>query len=98
MTDSWQSPCDEQRGMYNVGLDARRKVLLANRTLRRGTLDMDAFESFEPSCDAADTVEPQDRSALLALWSALDADYRARDERTARLRAMRLIGGDDAVD
>ena len=56
---------------------------------------MDAFEHGESSLDAAVTVESRDKSELIALWSALDADHRARDERTARLRAMRLIGGDD---
>ena len=83
--------------MYNVGLDARRADLLADRISRRGNLDMNAFETAEPSSDAADTLVQQDRNALQALWSALDADDRARDERTARLRAMRLIGGDDEV-
>lgn len=81
--------------MYNVGLDARGNVLLADRISRRGDPDMDAFEHGESSLDAAVTVEPRDKSELIALWSALDADHRARDERTARLRAMRLIGGDD---
>ena len=81
--------------MYNVGLDARGNVLLADRISRRGDPDMDAFEHSESSLDAAVTVESRDKSELIALWSALDADHRARDERTARLRAMRLIGGDD---
>jgi hypothetical protein len=56
---------------------------------------MDAFEHGESLRDAAETDESLHRSEVLALWSALEADHRARDERTARLRAMRLIGGDD---
>ena len=40
-------------------------------------------------------MEPRCKAQTLALWLALDADRRARDERTARLRAMRLISGDD---
>ena len=56
---------------------------------------MDAFEHGESSYDTAVTVESRDQSDLIALWSALAADHRARDERTARLRAMRLIGGED---
>ncbi|MGU3662737.1 hypothetical protein ACLBX9_00905 [Methylobacterium sp. A49B] len=56
---------------------------------------MDAFEHGESFRDVAETDDLHPRGELLALWSALEADRRARDERTARLRAMRLIGGDD---
>ncbi|QGY02770.1 hypothetical protein MMSR116_13425 [Methylobacterium mesophilicum SR1.6/6] len=56
---------------------------------------MDAFEHGESLRDVAETDDLHLRGELLALWSALEADRRARDERTARLRAMRLIGGDD---
>ncbi|MCJ2053000.1 hypothetical protein [Methylobacterium sp. J-070] len=59
---------------------------------------MDAFEQTESLGAANETVEPQRRPELVALWLALDADRRARDERTARLRAMRLIGGEAAID
>ncbi|GJE11942.1 hypothetical protein FOHLNKBM_2988 [Methylobacterium longum] len=81
--------------MYNVGVDARQDVLLADSISTRGDPGMDAFEHGDSSCDTTVTVEPRDKSELMALWSALDADYRARDERTARLRAMRLIAGED---
>ena len=81
--------------MFSVGLDQTGDVLLADRSSRRGDPDMDAFEHGESLGDAAETDESHHRSELLALWSALEADRRARDERTARLRVMRLIGGED---
>jgi len=54
---------------------------------------MDAFDQRDTGADTA--VAPQDSPEPAALWAAIRADLRARDERTARLRAMRLIGGDD---
>lgn len=33
--------------------------------------------------------------ATIALWHALDMNRRSRDERTERLRTMRLAGGED---
>lgn len=45
-------------------------------------------------------VEPDDarhHAPAAAVWSALDADRRALDERTARLRVMRLALGDDEL-
>ncbi|MGH1589116.1 hypothetical protein ACRBEV_13055 [Methylobacterium phyllosphaerae] len=59
---------------------------------------MDAFDHTETARDADITVDTHREAELLALWRALDADRSARDERTARLRAMRLIGGDDGSD
>lgn len=56
---------------------------------------MDAFEQTDSALDAGETVEPPRRTEAEALWLAIEADRRARDERTARLRAMRLIDGDD---
>jgi hypothetical protein len=56
---------------------------------------MDAFDHTAAPRDADKTGETQQSAELTALWLALDADHRARDERTARLRAMRLIGGED---
>lgn len=56
---------------------------------------MDAFDHTVSPRDADRTGEKQQSAELMALWLALDADHRARDERTARLRAMRLIGGED---
>lgn len=56
---------------------------------------MDGFDHTVASRDADKTGEPQQSAELTALWLALDADHRARDERTARLRAMRLICGED---
>ncbi|WP_457104255.1 hypothetical protein [Methylobacterium sp. P5_C11] len=59
---------------------------------------MDAFDHSDTARDADVTVGTHRETELLALWRALDADRSARDERTARLRAMRLIGGDDGTD
>ena len=56
---------------------------------------MDAFDQRETETDA--TVEPEGIAEAALLWAAIRADLRARDERTARLRAMRLIDGDDTV-
>ena len=56
---------------------------------------MDAFDQTDTRTHEA--VEPQDEAEAAALWAALRADLRARDERTARLRAMRLIGGDEVT-
>jgi hypothetical protein len=56
---------------------------------------MDAFSDAKSTADAAEIVGPYQAGDARALWDALEADHRARDERTARLRAMRLIGGDD---
>lgn len=57
---------------------------------------MDAFTDTGTAADAGETATPDGESDAQALWLALAADHRARDERTARLRAMRLVGGDDA--
>ncbi|MHC2108177.1 MULTISPECIES: hypothetical protein [unclassified Methylobacterium] len=56
---------------------------------------MDAFDQRETETDAA--VELERMAEAAALWAAIRADLRSRDERTARLRAMRLIDGDDTV-
>ncbi|PJI53201.1 hypothetical protein CTI14_31765, partial [Methylobacterium radiotolerans] len=91
---------DDRAGLYKIclsfGLDDRADVLLAHRISRRGTLNMDAFDHAEMARDADETIDTTHASDLLALWRALAADRGARDERTARLRAMRLIGGEDA--
>lgn len=88
--------------MYNdrppAWLDVRRANLLADRGSRREVASMNAFEHDHSGRDATASRDPQDRAALLALWLALDADRRARDERTARLRAMQLISGDGPPD
>jgi hypothetical protein len=60
----------------------------------RGTGNMDAFDD-AITIDGADESAERPDADVAALWLALAADRRARDERTARLRAMRLIGGDD---
>ncbi|WP_426315774.1 hypothetical protein ACN9MF_14125 [Methylobacterium fujisawaense] len=59
---------------------------------------MDAFDHAGTAHDADETPNTPHETELLALWRALAADRRARDERMARLRAMRLIGGDDGTD
>jgi hypothetical protein len=56
---------------------------------------MDAFDHAESARDADESASAQHAIEIAALWRALDAERCARDERTARLRAMRLIGGDD---
>jgi hypothetical protein len=56
---------------------------------------MDAFDQPDTARETDAAIEPLHNSDLIALWTALEADHRARDERTARLRAMRLIAGDD---
>ena len=56
---------------------------------------MDAFDHTVSIGDGEHAVDPQHRADVEALWLALDADRRAQDERLARLRAMRLIGGED---
>lgn len=56
---------------------------------------MDALSQTASTQDADARSEPRYAAQTIALWDALDADRRSRDERTARLRAMRLIGGDD---
>jgi hypothetical protein len=56
---------------------------------------MDAFDHTAPMDDVAQAAPPPTEAEREALWFALEADRRARDERTARLRAMRLIGGED---
>ncbi|SFL59429.1 hypothetical protein [Methylobacterium pseudosasicola] len=59
---------------------------------------MDAFDHTDTATETDAAIEQQPNADLIALWTALEADRRARDERTARLRAMRLIGGyDEAV-
>lgn len=45
--------------------------------------------------DADVDVELRHASLTIVLWDALKADRRARDACTARLRAMRLIDGDE---
>lgn len=56
---------------------------------------MDASDQAPAAHDAETCVAPLRAADAIALWNALDADRRARDERTERLRTMRLIGGDD---
>lgn len=56
---------------------------------------MDALDHTGTEREIDPPTEPQRNPDLIALWTALEADRRAGDERTARLRAMRLIGGDD---
>lgn len=56
---------------------------------------MDAFDQTVTVGDSEHSVDPRHRSDVEALWFALDADRRSQDERLARLRAMRLIGGED---
>jgi hypothetical protein len=56
---------------------------------------MDAFEQTPSTHDADGHHTLQQDPETIALWLALDADRRSRDERTERLRAMRLIGGED---
>lgn len=56
---------------------------------------MDAFDQTVTAGDSEHPVDPQHRTDVVALWCALDADRRSQDERLARLRAMRLIGGED---
>ncbi|MEL6063144.1 MULTISPECIES: hypothetical protein [unclassified Methylobacterium] len=56
---------------------------------------MDAIETTASPRDADGRDALQRDAETVALWLALDADRRARDERTERLRAMRLIGGED---
>ena len=55
---------------------------------------MEAFTPTASKQDADARVEPRYEAQTIALWDALDADRQARDERTARLRAMRLIDSD----
>lgn len=56
---------------------------------------MDPFTPTASAHDANARIEPRYPAQTIALWDAIDADRRARDERTARLRAMKLVGGDD---
>ncbi|MBP1179619.1 hypothetical protein [Methylobacterium sp. PvR107] len=56
---------------------------------------MNAFDQTASVSDGAHAVDPQHRSDIEALWFALEADRRAQDERLARLRTMKLIGGED---
>lgn len=56
---------------------------------------MDAFDQTPPPNHAKAQRTHQDDPETIALWFALDADRRARDERTERLRAMRLTSGED---
>lgn len=56
---------------------------------------MDAFEQTPSPQDSEGHRVLQHDPDTLALWFALDADRRSRDERTERLRAMRLIDGED---
>lgn len=60
-----------------------------------GNLKMDSSDQTPSARDADADVEPQRGTDAMALWIALAADRLARDERTARLRAMRLIAGED---
>lgn len=56
---------------------------------------MDACDQ-HPSAHDADAINAHRHEAdTVALWLALAADRRSRDERTDRLRVMRLIGGED---
>ncbi|MEE7442348.1 hypothetical protein [Methylobacterium oryzae] len=59
---------------------------------------MDAFDHANIARDTDETVDSPLADELVVLWRALAADRRAQDERTARLRAMRLIGGEDGAD
>lgn len=54
---------------------------------------MDAFDQTHTETDTAAAFP--DSTEAATLWAAIQADLGARDERTARLRAMRLIAGDD---
>lgn len=56
---------------------------------------MDAFDQTVWASDGEHPVDPHHRTDIEALWLALDADRRAKDERLARLRTMKLIGGED---
>lgn len=56
---------------------------------------MNAFDQTPSPHDADAEAAHQQDPETIALWRALDVDRRSRDERTERLRAMRLICGDD---
>ena len=47
--------------------------------------------------EGTEALDADRHVAAEALWSAIEADRQALDERTARLRAMRLILGDDEL-
>ncbi|WP_139174071.1 hypothetical protein [Methylobacterium sp. UNC378MF] len=86
--------------MYKIcpsfGLDDPDAALVPHRNSRREILNMDAFDHARTVRDADEITDTPHEIELQALWRALAADRSARDERTARLRAMRLIGGDGA--
>ena len=58
---------------------------------------MDASDHIDEAIDADATVARQRMAEVTALWAALEADRMAQDERTARLRIMRLADGDGAA-
>ena len=60
-----------------------------------GRLTMDAVDEMpSPRDDDAHDASLCD-PATIALWHALDMNWRSRDERTERLRTMRLVCGED---
>ena len=58
-------------------------------------MDANIFAKTRPAVEAGVADRP-DRTEAEVLSLALRADIRSRDERTARLRAMRLAVGADA--
>jgi hypothetical protein len=50
-----------------------------------------------PRTRADHAVDAQRRLDAAVLWSAIRADRRAQDERTAKLRAMLLAVGEDGA-
>lgn len=57
---------------------------------------MDVMAGANTVPDRVEGDAPETHPGAAALWSAIAADRRALDERMARLRAMRLIRGEDA--
>jgi hypothetical protein len=56
---------------------------------------MDAVDQTPSRSDAEAHDALRHDSATIALWHALAVDRQPRDERTERLRTMRLICGED---
>ena len=65
-------------------------------TIRNRNWDVFDVDNTDP--EPADPLDATRQAPAVVLWSAIDADRRALDERTARLRAMRLTLGDDEWD
>lgn len=57
---------------------------------------MDAIDRPDVTAEDAAARDARPDREVEALWSALRADRRARDERKARLRAMQLADGDES--